>query len=276
MLDLTVIILTFNEEIHIKRVLDNVTPLAKEVVIVDSFSTDKTLDIAREYPNVRILQHVWENNHAKQFNWGLKEADIKTEWILRLDADEYLEEGLIEKMKSELPHLPERISAINLRLRHKFMGKFLKGGTGKIYLTRLFRNGKAKSEERLMDEHIQVLEGETATWKETFVDDNLNDLTWWTAKHNGYATREAMAMMMEEGNPGSASSKKKGFYSRLPLFWRSFAYFLYRYFLRGGFLEGKAGFMWCFLQGWWYRTLVDAKIEEQRARRNEVPLVNRD
>ena len=278
MLDLTIIILTYNEEKHIRRLLDNVTPIAKEIYIIDSFSTDRTIEIAREYPNVRILQHKWENNHAKQFNWGLMEANPKTEWIMRLDADEYLEIDLIKRLQKELPYLPNEISSINLCLRHKFMEKFLRGGTGSVYLTRIFRNGKAQSEERLMDEHIKILEGKTITWKEHFVDDNLNDLSWWTAKHNGYATREAAALLDEEYGlsdmqltEDSKTNKKKSFYLRLPLFWRAFAYFIYRYFVRGGFLEGKEGFIWCFLQGWWYRTLVDAKIFEIKKKCGKNP-----
>ena len=90
MLDLSVIILTYNEELHIRRCIENVLPIAKDIFIVDSFSTDRTLEIAKEYANVSILQNKWENNYAKQFNWGLDQAPIHTQWVLRLDADEYL------------------------------------------------------------------------------------------------------------------------------------------------------------------------------------------
>ena len=96
-LDIAVIILTYNEELHIRRCLDNITCFAKEIYIIDSFSTDKTIEIASEYPTVTILQHKWENNHAKQFNWGLANASITANWILRLDADEFLTPELINE-----------------------------------------------------------------------------------------------------------------------------------------------------------------------------------
>ena len=124
-----------------------------------------------------------------------------------------------------------------------------------------------------MDEHIEVIEGRTLRIEGAFFDDNHNNLTWWTNKHNDYAIREAAELLeaefstiddsdsKQEGASGQAK-KKKQFYSRMPLFLRSFIYFIYRYIVKGGFLEGKEGFIWCFLQGWWYRTLVDAKIYE--------------
>lgn len=277
-LNLSIVILTSNEEIHIERLLKNIAPIAKSIYIIDSLSTDRTLEIAQEFKNIYCIQHEWPGNQATQFNWALDNIDIKTKWIMRLDADEYLSQDLIDRLRRDLPSLPEEVSAISLRLQHNFLGKKLKGGTGNVYITRIFRNGKAAYEERLMDERFVVFEGETVRWDEPFVDDNLNDLTWWTTKHNGYATREAMALLDEEFglsnlelDSSSKSNKKKSIYLRLPLFWRSFSYFIYRYFFRGGFLEGKRGFIWCFLQGWWYRTLVDAKIYEVKKKCGNNP-----
>lgn len=272
MLDLSVIILTGNEEIHMKRCLDKIVPYVKEVFVIDCYSTDRTIEIAQQYDNVVILQNKWVN-YATQFNWALRNAPIKTEWVLKLDADEYLEPGLIERMQKELPYMPEYVSAISIRLKHVFMGKFIKGGTGKKYMTRIFRNGKAVSENRQMDEHMELTSGELVVWEEAFYDDNLNNLKWWTNKHNGYAIREVADLLdieygltTNEKNAleGQAASQRsmKHRYAKMPLFWRAFLYFCIRYFLKGGILEGKVGFLWCFLQGWWYRTLVDAIIYE--------------
>ena len=272
MLDLSVIILTGNEEIHIKRCLDKISPYVKEVFVVDCYSTDKTVEIAKQYKNVSVLYNNWVN-YATQLNWAIKNAPIKTEWVLRLDADEYLEPALIERMQRELHSLPDNVSAINIRLKHVFLGKFIKGGTGKKYLTRIFRNGRAVSENRQMDEHLKLTSGELVTWEEAFYDDNLNNLKWWTNKHNGYAIREAADLLdfeynftnaernELEGQAGAQRSRKHK-YAKMPLFWRAFFYFCIRYFLKGGMFEGKEGFLWCFLQGWWYRTLVDAIIFE--------------
>ena len=128
MLDISVIILTYNEEIHIRRCLDNVLPFAKDIFIIDSFSTDRTLEIAQHYSHVHVLQNKWENNHAKQFNWGLKHAPIHTQWVLRLDADEYLLPELIEELQEKLPSLPDDVSGIIFKRRHIFMDKWMKRG----------------------------------------------------------------------------------------------------------------------------------------------------
>lgn len=277
MLDLSVIILTFNEELHIRRCLDNVAPIAKEVFIIDSFSTDSTLDIAKEYPNVEILQHKWENNHAKQFNWGLENAPITGKWVLRLDADEYLMPELIEEIKQKLPNVTDTVSGISFNRRHIFLGKWMKHGVYPVTLLRLFRYGKGACEQRLMDEHIQVTDGEVVQFDRDFCDHNLNNLSWFCHKHVNYAVREAADLLdielgltgaadgdrVRQLNPQAAKKRaKKHKYAKQPLFWRSFAYFIYRYVVKGAFLDGREGFLFSFIQGWWYRTLVDAKILE--------------
>lgn len=276
MLDLSVIILTYNEEIHIARCLDSVCSYAKDVYIIDSYSNDKTLDIAGKYDRVSILQHKWENDHSKQFNWALQNAPISTEWVLRLDADEYLMPELVEELKDKLPFLPASVTGVVFKRRHIFMNRWVRRGVYPVKLLRLFRTGKAVCESRLMDEHIILLEGSSVEFDHDFCDHNLNDLSWFCHKHVNYAVREAAEMISLElsgsntlkqddrigGDQARDKRRKKYKYSRFPLFWRSFAYFLYRYFIKLGFLDGKEGFLWHFLQGLWYRTLVDAKILE--------------
>ena len=277
MLDLSVIILTYNEEIHIRRCLDNVTSIAKDIFIIDSFSTDRTLDIAKEYKQVHILQNKWENNYAKQFNWGLANAPIRTQWILRLDADEYLLPELIAELREKLPLLPIDVNGIIFNRRHIFMDKWMKRGIYPVKLLRVFRYGKGMCEQRLMDEHIQLTEGRAVEFEHDFCDHNLNNLSWFCHKHVNYAIREAVDLLdIEFDLTGAAESDenkqiskqaqkkrmKKHQYVKQPLFWRAFAYFCYRYFLKGACLDGKVGFIWTFLQGWWYRTLVDAKVFE--------------
>lgn len=157
------------------------------------------------------------------------------------------------------------------------MGRYIKHGIIPLILLRLFKRKYAVCESRLMDEHIALSEGEIGSLSHPFYDDNLNGLTWWTAKHNGYATREAMDLLLTEyglyqsgivnsGAHAAAVRKSKLRYIRLPLFWRAFAFFFLRYVIRLGFLDGKEGFLWHFLQGWWYRTLADAKVYEIKKR----------
>ena len=310
-MDISVVILTLNEELHIRRCMENVMPWTRDVFVVDCYSTDKTVEIAKGL-GVQMFQNPWEGLYARQFNWALDHLPIQTKWVLRLDADEYLSPELIEEITTKLDTLPEDVTGVAFYLRRVFMGRVIRHGMPRIKMIRLFRYGKARCEQRLMDEHIELLEGRSVEFEGDFADHNLNDIGWWTAKHNGYALREAVDLLdleygilegsnaadaaglrvqtacglvqtrltplVQEGSTaagkqtlelpsrleGQAAEKraKKMRYARMPLFWRAFAYFCYRYFLRGGFLEGKEGFLWHFLQGWWYRTLVDAKVFE--------------
>lgn len=276
-LDITVIVLTYNEELHIRRCLVNVLRFAKRVCVVDSFSTDDTLALAKA-AGAEVFQNKWECNYAKQFNWALSNTMIKTGWILRLDADEYLTNELIQELTTKLSKVDDDVSGIVFKRRHVFLEKWVKRGVYPVKLLRLFRTGKGICEQRWMDEHIQISEGRVVEFEHDFVDHNLNTIGWWTQKHKGYAIREAIDLLaMELGGLGGkeniqgeerlskqalAKRRKKQKYVKAPLFWRSFIYFVYRYVGCLGFLDGKEGFLWHFLQGWWYRTLVDATIYE--------------
>ncbi|MDD5489588.1 MAG: glycosyltransferase family 2 protein [Candidatus Moranbacteria bacterium] len=255
---LSVIILTFNEELNIENCLKNVAGWANEIIVVDSFSGDKTLAIAKKYTD-KIVKHTFVNQ-AEQFNWALDNIKIKNDWILRLDADEYLTEELKAEITEKLENRPDDINGYYMKRRVYFMGRFIKhGGYYPKWFLRLFRREKAHSEEREMDEHLVLSEGEAGWLKNDFVDDNKKDLSWWTEKHNNYSTREAKDVI--KGNYGV---RKKMFYYKLPPFCRAFCFFVYRYFFLLGFLDGKEGLIFHFLQGFWYRFLVDAKIHEIR------------
>lgn len=278
MLDLSVIILTYNEELHIRRCLENVCSFAKKVYVVDSPSTDSTVDICKDFSNVEVIVHKYPGNQAEQFNWALDNIKIETEWVLRLDADEYITQELKKEMEEKLPTLQSNISAVVFPLGRAFMGKILNHGiVNGVKMIRLFRYGKVRYEQRLMDEHLQILEGGTITFKHKFIDDNRNSIRFFIDKHNNYSSREAALLLDAEYELVDFSSEsysanycceiqtkraQKQKYAKLPLFFRAFLYFSYRYFFKLGFLDGKEGFLWDFLQGWWYRTLVDAKIYE--------------
>lgn len=273
MLDLTVIILTYNESLHIRRCLTNVKALARRIVVVDCQSTDDTVAICQEL-GAEIVTHPWPGNQAEQFNWALDHIQIDTTWILRLDADEYLLPELIAELEKRVPSLPTEVTGIELRRRHIFMGRWVKHGIYPVMMLRMFRNGFGKYENRLMDEHVTLTSGRIIQSEHDFVDHSLINLSDYCRKHIGYSVREAAMALDEEygwteqretlnlGRQAEAKHRTKSRYYRLPKFWRSFAYFLYRYVLRGGFLDGKEGFLFAFIQGWWYRTLVDAKIAE--------------
>lgn len=280
MLDITAIILTYNEELHIRRCLENVCPFSKKVYVIDSPSTDRTAEICTEFPNVEVVVHPYPGNQAEQFNWALDHCEIGTEWVLRVDADEYCTPELIHEMQAKLPDLPKEVSAVVLPLGRMFRGRLLKHSiVNGVKMIRLFRYGKVRYEQRLMDEHLEVMEGGTVAFDNMFVDDNLMSIRGFIDKHNNYSSREAALLLdaelelcpLNNREDDTAYAKdvamkraQKARYAKMPLYWRSLAYFFYRYVVKLGFLDGRAGFEWDFFQGLWYRLLVDSKVAEVR------------
>lgn len=274
MLDLTVVILTKDERLHIERCLKRLDGIASRILVIDCHSSDGTQEIAKGL-GAEVIEHDWPGNQAAQFNWVLDNIEIKTEWILRLDADEYLLPILIDEIKEKLPTIHKDINGIVFKRRHIFLDKWMRGGIYPVKMLRMFRNAHGRYEQRMMDEHIKLLDGKTLEFDNDFCDHNLNNISWFCKKHVDYAVREAAEMLnteynlsgnaeIESGLDNQANKKhlRKQVYIKKPLFWRSFAYFLYRYFLKGAWRDGKEGFIFTFLQGWWYRTLVDAKVFE--------------
>lgn len=276
---ITAIILAFNEEIHIGRCIERLWPVVQRIVVIDSYSTDRTVEIARSM-GAEVLQNKW-SNHANQFNWGLAHADVSTEWTMRIDCDEYLEGGLTAQLARELPDMPADVTACDFKLKVLFQGQFIRwGGYYRTWLTRLWRTGRGHYENRWMDEKIIVASGHRHRMTGgDLVDDNLKDLTWWTQKHNDYATRQMIDYISREyiipvgADPLEKDANKairrkrvlRSAYAGTPLYVRAVAYFILRYVFRLGFLDGRKGFVWHTLQGFWYFLLVDAKVDEARA-----------
>ena len=280
MADLAVIILTRNEERHIERALGNVADVAREIFVVDSYSTDRTVALAQENPRATVLQHEFIN-HSDQFQWALDTIKTDCAWIMRLDADEMLDAALLDEIETKLPTLPSEVVGVALKRKHIFMGRWIRyGGRYPIVLLRIWRRGTGRIENRWMDEHIVVSGGRTITFHSDFSDVNLNDLTSFTAKHNDYATREAIERLNDEfglfardravsvGAGGRQARVKRitklRLYNRLPFGVGPVFYFIWRYFALLGFLDGREGFIYHFLQGFWYRLLVEAKTHELR------------
>lgn len=271
MMDVSVIILTKNEELHIGRCLERLAPLEPcEIFIVDCFSTDETKFLVESfkkqlttngYPlmTIHFVEHEWPGIQSKQFNWALDKLPIDAKWILRLDADEYLTPESIEWIKAHLDTIDENVAVLEFTLERKFMGGEIRHGTNGIQMVRMFRRGRGRYAETLMDERI-VFEGEKLPVPVVFYDDNLNSLGWWKEKHRGYAMREAQQAVAR-----TFPDPRKAKYYNLPPYLRALAYFCIRYFLKLGFLDGKAGFRWHFWQGLWYRLLVDKEIARMKA-----------
>ncbi|MDV5105567.1 glycosyltransferase family 2 protein [Clostridium perfringens] len=197
---------------------------------------------------------------------------------MRIDADEEITDELVEEIKNKLPNIQKDINGIILKRRVYFMGKWIKhGGKYPELLLRIFRTGYGMCEQKLMDEHMILLEGNTEKFDNDIIDNNNKNLDWWTHKHNWYSNREVLDyqnkvksnysddLINDEINKGQVARKrfiKNNGYYKLPMFFRAHLYFIYRYYFRLGFLDGTEGRIYHFLQAYWYRFLVDAKIYE--------------
>ena len=275
--NIAVVILAYNEAIHLPRALDHIRGFAREIFVIDSFSTDNTVELAKA-GGAQVLQHPFQN-YARQFEWALENAPISSDWVMRLDADEIIEADLAAEIIAVLPTLPPDVTGVNLHRKTIFQGKFIRwGGRYPLTLLRIWRRGKARIEDRWMDEHMYLTDGRTVTFRGGFSDHNLYDLTFFTAKHNSYASREALDVLNQRLHlfepqlalSGQATAKqakvkrflKESVYNRLPFEISATLFFLYRYVVQLGFLDGRPGLIYHVLQGFWYRFLVGAKLRE--------------
>lgn len=286
-MNITAIILTSNEEKHLARCIDSIKAITSSIIVVDSYSTDSTAKIA-EQKGVTFISKKWVN-YATQFNWALTQLTSETNWVLRLDADETVTNALAKEIAERMSTIEDDVDGVYVCRKMIFQSKLIKyGGLFPLKVIRLMRYGRGECENRWMDEHIKV-KGKTIEFSGEIIDDNLNSLTWWTDKHNKYSSREAIDLLNLEFNfmnhdtvaslsgwtqPGLKRWAKERIYARLPTGFRSFLYFSYRYFIRLGFLDGHTGTTFHFLQGFWYRYLVDAKIAEVKrfAREKKVDI----
>ena len=268
---ITVIILTRDEARHISRCIASVAGFAERIIVVDSGSTDATTALAAA-AGAQVLHHEWVN-HANQFNWALDNATITTDWILRLDADEIVTPALAASLAVFFA-TPNPAAGVTINRAIHFLGRHIRwGGIYPVEILRLWRTGKGRIENRWMDEHVLV-DGPIGHVEGDIVDINLNSVGWWTAKHNGYATREAIDQLTRDAgseavrnlSPQARRKRwvKDNIYARLPLGLRPLLYFIYRYVILLGFLDGWQGLAFHGLQGLWYRFLVDVKIAELR------------
>ncbi|UPK20962.1 glycosyltransferase family 2 protein [Bradyrhizobium sp. 131] len=270
----TAIVLTHNEQLHIERCLGSLSPHIERIVVIDSGSTDQTVEIAK-----RCGAEIYNNpfrNYASQFNWALKNCGIRTDWVLRIDADEFIDAELAEQIRTQLTAASPQINGFVVERRVTFLGKTIRygGGVSPQFVLKLWRTNKGEVENRWMDEHTILFDGDTASLSGLLIDDNLKGFGFWVDKHNRYATREVIDALnsefkfFEESDSALSAHAlikrvaKKNVYSRLPVIYRAVCYFCYRYFLRCGFLDGRAGLVFHLMQGLWYRLLVDIKILE--------------
>ena len=272
------IVLTQDEEANVDDCLQSIAELAGEVFIVDSGSTDRTLEIAGRYTN-KIFHHPFEN-YSIQRNWAQANLPLTHEWVFHIDADERVSPELaleLGKFFGELPPVPVVVGLLVSR-RIEFMGKPIRyGGVYPTYHCRLYRKGAGRCEDRGYDQHF-IVEGPTSKINGDLVEVTAFSLYSWTARHNRWAQMEARQLLKESKdssgdiiNPnlmGTPIERRRwvrsSIYGKSPMFYRAFANFIVRYFLRGGFLDGTRGLIYHFLHGFWFRFYVDACIYELR------------
>jgi hypothetical protein len=247
--------------------------MVDEIKIIDCYSSDDTLVIAKKY-NCDIYLNKWIN-YSKQYLWAIENTNIKNDWILRIDADErWTAQGF-----DELKRIIEagNNDGIYVKMKIYFMDRWIKhGGFYPNYFLRVYKKSKGKMEDRWMDEHIKV-DGNTIISNIDVIESNYDrqkNISLWTDKHNKYSTREAIEFLISKHNLsnietvanfwGNKTERKRWlkekFYFRMPLFLRPFLYYVHRYIFKLGFLDGKEGFIFHFLHAFWYRFLVDVKV----------------
>lgn len=275
---LTIIILTYNEEDNIRACLDSIRDIRANLYVVDSYSTDRTLDILEEC-GVPYGQHPF-SNYSAQRNWAQENDPFGSEWILHLDAGERATPDLVHWINHRFDPDDPACDGYLIARRAVFMGRWIRHGSyHPIYQLRLVRKGTARCEYKAYDQHF-ISTGNTKTTPtnadlEDLVMSNIRDFT---VKHARWALYEAAETIHHETEMrsgelqakllGSPIERRRWFkqqvFQRVPLFVRSFFYFLYRYFFKLGFLDGKEGLVFHFLQGFWFRFLVDSVIFEIR------------
>lgn len=264
-LPISVIILTCDEEKNINGCLDNVSSWADEIFIVDSGSKDRTLEYAGKYTD-KIYNHQFEN-YAKQRNWAQGALPIKNEWVLHLDADERISPELLSEF-FKIFSASTIFDGFMMPRKTIFRGRWIRyGGHYPSYHMRLFKKDKGKSEERYYDQHY-IVNGRTAVLKGDIINMVTSDIN--ALINANKVALEAKEILFNDdrvinikfrGNPiEHINWVRYKIYYRMPLFIRPILYFLYRYFLRLGFLDGEEGLAFHFYQGFLFRFLIDMEI----------------
>jgi glycosyltransferase involved in cell wall biosynthesis len=281
-LDIAAVVLTLNEESNLEACLQSLAGWTESIYVIDSGSTDRTLDIAANYGAV-LIHHAFQS-HTQQWQWALTQLPASTTWVLAVDADQ----RITAELRDELTHLfretPTQLDGVNglyINRRQVFRGKWIKhGGYYPKYLMKLFRRDQVTFDSLDLVDHHFYVQGPTRKLRFDLIEQNHKEdnISFWIDKHNRYAVRLAEEELRRRtqgvsqpltpsllGSPDQRSLWLKSLWSRLPLYFRPAVYFTYRYIFRLGFLDGRVGFLFHFLQAFWFRLLIDINLDEARA-----------
>ena len=275
-MSISVVILTYNSEAVLRATVESARRVSDDIHVVDSYSEDSTPELAKELAkefDLHFLQHEFIH-YGAQRNWAMEHLPLKHSWELHLDADERLSEELIQEITRLKDRFPEEVVGYHIPRLTVFLGKELRrGGLYPIWHMRLFRRGRGRCENRLYDQHYYV-DGTTRKLSGHLIDDQKMSVAEWIARHNRWSDAEVDELLGSEtegrvvadisGNPVEQKRALRSWYYKAPLFLRAFLFFVYRYVFRLGFLDGTVGLIYCFLQSFWYRFLIDTKLYERK------------
>ena len=276
---LSALILARNEERNLADCLSTLVGWCDDIHLVDSFSTDATLEIANRH-SVHVHQHAFEG-HTKQRTWSLRNVPFQNEWVIALDADHRVTPELRKELIKVFTTPPIGVDGFYVKRRQIFRGRWMRhGGYYPKYMLKIFRADKAFLDDHEFDYRFYV-DGPTRKLTHDILEQNRNEdsITFFIEKHNRFATEQAIEELKRRaglkylvsasffGTPDQRTLRLKQIWYGLPLYLRPFLLFFYRYFLKLGVLDGKEGFIFFFLQSFWFRLLVDVRIEELRSHR---------
>ena len=264
--EVTIIITTKDEELHVARCIESVRPLGR-VVVVDGGSRDRTIEIARA-GGAEVVERPWRG-YADQKNWALAETGIATAWVLFMDADEYLSPAGRDEIHTAIQDgdaagylLPRAQIFLGRRLDHAWWYP--------DYQLRLFRTGRGRFEDRRVHEHV-VVDGPEATLREPILHENLKGLAAMIDRHNRYSDLEVAELLdpATVRRPGSFTGSwmdrrralKDRVWFRVP--GRPLVRFIWLYVVKRGFLDGRQGRLYCTMIAM-YDAMIDAKLQERK------------
>jgi glycosyltransferase involved in cell wall biosynthesis len=275
---LSVLVTTRNEEANVERCLRSVHGFADQIFVLDSESTDRTVEISRSYAEVHTLAYDHSRIIPWIFQWGLDNLPLRNDWVLILEADQAVTPALREELAALLARPDEvREDGFYIHRRQIFRGKPLRfGGYGSKVILKLFRRSRSGLDPVEQDTRVYV-RGPVGRLRAPLEEWNVKEdaIQFYLQKHLRYAEAFAREELERRrrglpwkvtprlfGTPDERILWLKDRYYRMPLFVRPMLYFLYRYFFLLGILDGKTGFVFHFLQAFWFRLIVDIRLEE--------------
>lgn len=272
----SILILTKDEEINLRQCLETLR-FSDDIVVFDSLSNDRTIEIAREFPNVRVIKRKFDT-WSRHSNWALENIQWKHPWVYYSDADERVTPELADEIIRQINDQSQPHAAYRLRYKNMFMGKWVRrGGLYPVWIIRLFKPDKIRYEDRQVNAH-PVVDGTLGSLSEHFIHYSFNKgLVPWFNKHNSYSDMESgEALRVTNGSliaeirkvfGDDAPLERRRGIKNLSFFipFRALARFVYMYFVRLGLLDGRAGFEYaCMIS--MYEYWIELKMRESRNR----------